>query len=296
MQVMNGIFNAQLGYAMAALYVLLGVVSTGVGLALGSRTSQLRDQVNAWWFIFPIVSCGLILYPVGAPLLALVICGLAARELAPYCGVDSGRFLGIAIMSLLAAVCAGSFAPSSLPAAFALVSIAAAANLWRSRELTALPWLLFALTCFGISFIPAFVHLPFGPRGNLSWLFYLFIVTALNDIAQFTSGKLFGRQKIVPTISPQKTWQGLLGGVVISVLLSLVLGSYLGLGQPAWLATIAVLLSVGGFAGDVMFSAAKRKLGIKDFSNLIPGHGGMLDRADSLVVTAPLLYLLLNYR
>jgi len=79
-------------------------------------------------------------------------------------------------------------------------------------------------------------------------------------------------------------------------LLSLVLGSYLGLGQPAWLATIAVLLSVGGFAGDVMFSAAKRKLGIKDFSNLIPGHGGMLDRADSLVVTAPLLYLLLNYR
>ena len=293
---MNGIFNAQLGYAMAALYVLLGVVSTGVGLALGSRTSQLRDQVNAWWSIFPIVSCGLILYPVGAPLLALVICGLAARELAPYCGVDSGRFLGIAMVSLFAAVCAGSFAPSSLPAAFALASIAAAVNLWRSRELTALPWLLFALTCFGISFIPAFVHLPFGPRDNLSWLFYLFIVTALNDIAQFTSGKLFGRQKIVPTISPQKTWQGLLGGVVISVLLSLVLGSYLGLGQPAWLATIAVLLSVGGFAGDVMFSAAKRKLGIKDFSNLIPGHGGMLDRADSLVVTAPLLYLLLNYR
>lgn len=293
---MNGIFNAQLGYAMAALYVLLGVVSTGVGLALGSRTSQLRDQVNAWWFIFPIVSCGLILYPVGAPLLALIICGLAARELAPYCGVDSGRFLGIAILSLLAAVCAGSFVPSSLPAAFALAGIAAAANLWRSRELSALPWLLFALTCFGISFVPAFVHLPFGPRENLSWLFYLFIVTALNDIAQFTSGKLFGRQKIVPTISPQKTWQGLLGGVVISVLLSLVLGSYLGLGQPAWLAAIAVLLSVGGFAGDVMFSAAKRKLGIKDFSNLIPGHGGMLDRADSLVVTAPLLYLLLNYR
>jgi phosphatidate cytidylyltransferase len=294
MQVMNGIFNAQLGYAMAALYVLLGVVSTGVGLALGSRTSQLRDQVNAWWFIFPIVSCGLILYPVGAPLLALVICSLAARELAPYCGVDSGRFAGIAIV--LAAVCAGSFAPSSLPVAFALAGIAAAANLWRSRELSALPWLLFALTCFGISFVPAFVHLPFGPRENLSWLFYLFIVTALNDIAQFISGKLFGRQKIVPTISPQKTWQGLVGGVVISVLLSLVLGSYLGLGQPAWLAAIAVLLSVGGFAGDVMFSAAKRKLGIKDFSNLIPGHGGMLDRADSLVVTAPLLYLLLNYR
>ncbi|WP_431479301.1 phosphatidate cytidylyltransferase [Massilia eburnea] len=281
---------------MAALYVLLGVVSTGVGLALGSRASQLRDQVNAWWFIFPIVSCGLILYPVGAPLLALVICGLAARELAPYCGAASGRFLGISIASLVAAVCAGTFAPSSLPAAFALATFAAAAYLWRSREPGALPWLLFALTCFGISFVPAFVLLPFGPKENLSWLFYLFIVTALNDIAQFTSGKLFGKQKIVPQISPQKTWQGLLGGVVVSTLLSLALGAYFSLGQPAWLATIAMLLSVGGFAGDVMFSAAKRKLGIKDFSNLIPGHGGMLDRADSLVVTAPLLYLLLIYR
>jgi phosphatidate cytidylyltransferase len=296
MQVMNGIFNAQLGYAMAALYVLLGIVSTGVGLALGSRTSQLRDQVNAWWFIFPIVSCGLILYPVGAPLLALVICGLAARELAPYCGQASGRFRTAAVASLFIAACAGTYAPASLPMAFALAAGAAAVYLLHSRELAALPWLLFALTCFGISFVPAFVQLPFGPRENLSWLFYLFIVTALNDIAQFTSGKLFGKQKIVPQISPQKTWQGLLGGVVVSVLLSLAMGAYFGLGRPAWMAAIAVLLSVGGFASDVMFSAAKRKLGIKDFSNLIPGHGGMLDRADSLVVTAPLLYLLLNYR
>jgi len=190
----------------------------------------------------------------------------------------------------------GMFSASAVHAVLALASAAAAAYWHYSGKRSALPWLLFALTCFGISFIPAFVLLPFGPKENLSWLFYLFIVTALNDIAQFTTGKLFGKQKIVPQISPQKTWQGLMGGVVISVLLSLGLGSYLGLGQPAWLATIAVLLSVGGFAGDVMFSAAKRKLGIKDFSNLIPGHGGMLDRADSLVVTAPLLFALLNYR
>ncbi|WP_083941086.1 phosphatidate cytidylyltransferase [Pseudoduganella violaceinigra] len=296
MQVMNGIFTAQLGYAMAALYVLLGVVSTGVGLALGSRTSQLRDQVNAWWFIFPIVSGGLILYPLGAPLLALIICALAARELIPYCGPNAARFRRAAIASIVLAALVGSYSWPLLHLAFGLASIAAAVY-WRlSGAPAALPWLLFAETCFGISFVPAFVDLPFGAKENLSWLFYLFIVTALNDIAQFTSGKLFGKQKIVPQISPQKTWQGLMGGVVVSVLLSLGLGAYLGLGRPAWLAIIAVLLSVGGFAGDVMFSAAKRKLGIKDFSNLIPGHGGMLDRADSLVITAPLLYVLLNYR
>jgi len=293
---MNGNFTAQLAYAMAALYLLLGVVSTGVGWVLGSRTSQLRDQVNAWWFIFPVVSCGLLLYPVGAPLLALIICGLAARELAPYCGAAEGRFRRAAMAALASAALLGAFSASSLHLVFGLACVAAAAY-WRySRKPSALPWFLFAKTCFGISFVPAFVYLPFGPQENLAWLFYLFIVTALNDVAQFTSGKLFGKQKIVPHISPQKTWQGLIGGIVISVLLSLALGGYLGLGQPAWLASIAVLLSVGGFAGDVMFSAAKRKLGIKDFSNLIPGHGGMLDRADSLVVTAPLLYALLIYR
>ncbi|MYN00474.1 hypothetical protein GTP41_00020 [Pseudoduganella sp. DS3] len=293
---MNGTFTSQLAYAMAALYILLGVVSTGVGLALGSRTSQLRDQVNAWWFIFPVVSCGLLLYPVGAPLLALIICALAARELAPYCGAGATRFRLAAFASLAAAVLCGSLLPAAVPAAFALAGVAAAGYLWRARAPGALPWLLFAVTCCGISFVPAFVQLPFGPRANLAWLFYLFILTALNDIAQFTSGKLFGKQKIVPRISPQKTWQGLLGGVLVSVLLSLALGSYLGLGSAPWLAAIALLLSVGGFAGDVMFSAAKRTLGIKDFSRLIPGHGGMLDRADSLVVTAPLLYLLLHLR
>jgi len=296
MQAMNGIFTAQLAYAMAALYLFLGVVSTGVGWALGSRTSQLRDQVNAWWFIFPVVSCGLLLYPVGAPLLALIICGLAARELAPYCGAAEGRFRHAAMAGLAAAALVGAFSASSLHLIFGLACVAAAAYWRHSRKPSALPWLLFAKTCFGISFVPAFVYLPFGPQENLAWLFYLFIVTALNDVAQFTTGKLFGKQKIVPHISPQKTWQGLIGGILISVLLSLALGGYLGLGQPAWLSSIAVLLSVGGFAGDVMFSAAKRKLGIKDFSNLIPGHGGMLDRADSLVVTAPLLYALLIYR
>lgn len=293
---MNGTFTTQLAYAMAALYILLGVVSTGVGLALRSRTSQLRDQVNAWWLIFPIVSGGLIFYPLGVPFLASLICGLAARELAPYCGPAAARFRTVAVGSILAAVVCGSEAPALVPAAFAVACVAAAAYQCYARAPSTLPWLLMAATCFGISFVPLFMHLPFGPRTNLAWLFYLFIVTALNDIAQFTSGKLFGKQKIVPQISPQKTWQGLLGGVVVSVLLSLVLGTYLGLGPAAWLAAIALLLSVGGFAGDVMFSAAKRKLGIKDFSRLIPGHGGMLDRADSLVVTAPMLYLLLHLR
>eukprot|EP01034_Spumella_vulgaris_P028387 gene28386-35232_t len=131
--------------------------------------------------------------------------------------------------------------------------------------------------------------LPLSPHQRLAWLFYLYVLTSLNDVGQFISGTLFGRHRIAPGISPNKTWQGLLGGVAASLLLSLALGSYLHLAGGGRLAAFAVLLSLGGFCGDLMFSAAKRVLGVKDFSQLIPGHGGILDRVDSLVVTAPLL-------
>jgi phosphatidate cytidylyltransferase len=154
--------------------------------------------------------------------------------------------------------------------------------------------LLACTTTVAMLVLAAFTMLPFGPRINLAWLFYLFILTALNDIAQFVSGKLFGYHRIAPVISPNKTWQGLAGGIVISQLVSLALGSYLGLASPLTLSLYGLLLSIAGFAGDLLFSAAKRRLGIKDFSALIPGHGGILDRVDSLVLTAPLLYCLLR--
>ena len=156
-----------------------------------------------------------------------------------------------------------------------------------------LVYLLTWLTIAAAWSIVQFIDLPAGPAASLAWLFYLFIVTALNDIGQFVSGKLFGNRKIAPSISPNKTWQGLAGGVVVSQLVTLALTSYLQLGSLGTMAGVALLLSLGGFFGDLMFSAAKRYLGIKDFSQLIPGHGGILDRIDSLVVTAPLLYILL---
>jgi phosphatidate cytidylyltransferase len=81
----------------------------------------------------------------------------------------------------------------------------------------------------------------------------------------------------------------------VSLGVSLLVGTLLDLAGPARLAAYAILLSLGGLAGDLLFSAAKRNLQIKDFSQLIPGHGGILDRVDSLVVTAPLLFFLLHH-
>ncbi|MES2161613.1 MAG: phosphatidate cytidylyltransferase [Pseudomonadota bacterium] len=290
MQLLFPLLGSEILTALAMLYLMLGMASLGVGVKLRARPhSQLRAQVNAWWWIFPVVTVSLLLHPLGATLLAVLIGLLALRELAPF---------GARGFVLPAAVVFGSalFLPSTvvlvaLPPAIAVTGVV----FWRSRSRPALVWLLWLGLCYSCAFLPLYDSLPLEPHLRLAWLFYLYVLTALNDVAQFISGTIFGRHRIAPGISPNKTWQGLAGGVVVTSALSLTLGRYLHLADAAHLAGFALLLSLGGFCGDLMFSAAKRVLGVKDFSQLIPGHGGILDRVDSLVVTAPLLYFLITH-
>jgi phosphatidate cytidylyltransferase len=283
------------GVAMALLYGLLAAASLSVKLATrGGPPSMLIDQVNAWWRIFPIVSIVLLTYPLGPVMLAYLVFLLAVLELAPYYpGPQREVWFGSMVVILSA-----SFLYWLGLIIFATVLLGAiliqALRLCRRPHASAIIWLLVLVIAGTMVVLAAFAGLPFGPDVSLAWLLYLFILTALNDIGQFVAGKLFGRNKIAPTISPNKTWQGVGGGLIISQLVSHLLGAYLALGGPARLATYAVLLSLGGLTGDLMFSAAKRYLSIKDFSKLIPGHGGILDRVDSLIVTAPLLYCLLS--
>ncbi|MFZ3002653.1 MAG: phosphatidate cytidylyltransferase [Undibacterium umbellatum] len=285
--------NPTLG-AMLMLYLLLAFASVGVGRH-SSPESQLRKQVNAWWFLFPVVSLSLFLYPVGPLLMVLLIVVLAVRELSlHYSGPRWRFFLPCLILLLLQASLqhAGNF-DSSLILPVLLFLQALQFFIWRQRNHLLL--MLFLLLCYGLGFMLELLALPFSNEVRMAWFFYLCVVTALNDIAQFVSGKIFGKQTIAPTISPNKTVQGLIGGVLISMLVSTVLGMYLDLASPTYLMMMGILLSIGGFVGDLIFSAAKRYLKIKDFSELIPGHGGILDRVDSLVLTAPLLYLALLF-
>jgi phosphatidate cytidylyltransferase len=284
--------GSQISIAMTALYGVLGVISLLVQ-RLAAPAGSLRQQVNAWWRIFPVVTVALLLYPVGPWLLAGLICLLAIRELAPYVDVKPAAYCRNAMMVVAAAAITQWLMPSWLPALLpALIVVQFFVFRARPRK-SSLIYLLTWLTLATAWSIVQFIDMPAGHAASLAWLFYLFVVTALNDIGQFISGKLFGKRKIAPTISPNKTWQGLAGGLLVSQLVTLALGNYLGLGSPGKLAAYAMLLSLGGFAGDLMFSAAKRYLGTKDFSQLIPGHGGILDRIDSLVITAPLLHILL---
>lgn len=117
-----------------------------------------------------------------------------------------------------------------------------------------------------------------------------------NDTSAFIGGKRFGRRKLAPAISPNKTWEGFYSGMGGSVLVVLLLWFFAGT-YPLTLATglpLAVLISVAGPAGDLLASSWKRKAGIKDSSGLFPGHGGMLDRFDSLILAAPICWLYLQ--
>ena len=131
-----------------------------------------------------------------------------------------------------------------------------------------------------------------GPAGLV---FFLIFVTQFNDVAQYCWGKLFGRHKISPKVSPNKTWEGAIGGFLTTTAIFVLLAPYF---TPLtfWPSVIVgLLLPVAGFFGDITMSAIKRDLGVKDTSGLLPGHGGALDRLDSLMFTAPLFLHALAY-
>ena len=115
-----------------------------------------------------------------------------------------------------------------------------------------------------------------------------------NDIMQFIWGKLLGRHKILPKVSPNKTWEGFLGGVISTTVIGYFLGFLTPLSAPNVI-LVSALLAIAGFSGDVVISAIKRDKGIKDMGNSIPGHGGVFDRIDSLSYTAPVFFHLVYY-
>ncbi|MDX1926482.1 MAG: phosphatidate cytidylyltransferase [Pirellulaceae bacterium] len=154
------------------------------------------------------------------------------------------------------------------------------------------------LCVYALSFAPGLLFLNVNPTSQrqiepvVAFLF-LFITTEMNDVFQFVSGKSFGRRKLVVEISPNKTVAGFVGGIVLTSLLSLLLAPIM-LQINAWQSLLlGFCIALSGVSGDLMFSSLKRTAGVKDFSQLIPGHGGVLDRMDSIIFTAPTLYCLM---
>ena len=154
--------------------------------------------------------------------------------------------------------------------------------------------LAFLFSAAGLSHVVLLAKLPVSADASRHTgpgaVFFLLLMTSLNDVAQYLWGKGLGRRKVVPRISPNKTLAGLIGGTLTTAALSAgIAGVFTWMRWPVS-AGAGLLIGIGGFLGDITVSAYKRSVGVKDSGHLLPGHGGMLDRVDSLCVTAPLLY------
>jgi phosphatidate cytidylyltransferase len=149
---------------------------------------------------------------------------------------------------------------------------------------------------FCISHVPALLTLDIpGFRGqNALLILFLVIVVQSSDVLQYVWGKLTGKHKIAPLLSPSKTVEGFVGGVASSTLLGMAL--YWATPFTWWQAgIIALIINLMGFFGGLVFSAIKRDRGVKDWGTLIEGHGGMLDRFDSIIFSAPIFFHIVRY-
>ena len=127
-------------------------------------------------------------------------------------------------------------------------------------------------------------------------VFLLMLTVVISDTAQYYSGRAFGRRPLAPAISPKKTLEGAIGGLLFGSAALAIIGGWWLPTVPAWLrAAVGVMIVALGVAGDLFESMLKRSAGVKDSSTLIPGHGGILDRIDALLFAAPVYYVVLKY-
>jgi phosphatidate cytidylyltransferase len=184
-------------------------------------------------------------------------------------------------VALAAAVAGGTW--------FAVLVAAAAAVMFTEWTRMVRGWgFSWLLAGFGYALIPALALLWIRERGahKLDMLLWVFIVTWSTDIGAYFAGRSIGGPKLAPAISPNKTWAGLFGGMIAASLLG---GLWVvELGLPRRLLLLAPMFAVGAQLGDLFESGLKRRAGVKDSGTILPGHGGVLDRLDGLIVVATL--------
>ena len=295
---------------LAGVVILLGaagiVAAALTALRPGKSYLELRQRIASWWVMVALLAGALLAGWQATVVVFALISFMALREflsLAPIRKEDRPAILA-AYLILIAAY--GFIAADRYM--FYLVFIPVwtflglpflMALLGQTRGFltTAATFHWGLVTCvYNLGFAallmrtPAAEHLPAGAAGLV---FFLLLVTEFNDVAQYVFGKLLGRHKIAPTVSPNKTWEGFLGGWLATGLLIWFVGPVFTPLAGLGLLVVAATLPVARFPGDVTMSAVKRDIGVKDTSHAIPGHGGVLDRADSLTFTAPLYFHLL---
>lgn len=142
--------------------------------------------------------------------------------------------------------------------------------------------------------LPAWVGLNLLREAGAAWLLFLLLLVWGADIGAYFAGRAFGKRKLAPQVSPGKSWEGVFGGMAVTAVLAVIFAFWEGLGAGGLVALLGITLMVtlASVLGDLLESMLKRHRGIKDSSHLLPGHGGVLDRIDSLTAALPLFALL----
>lgn len=309
---MNGANGDLLLLLLGLVGVLLAASAAGYVLAeMKGRSSPVVDnlisRVNAWWVMVVVMGIALVFGQAGAVVL-FGLCSFAAlREFvtltdtrrADHWALVAAFFVVIPLQYWLVwDAWYGLYAIFIPVYAFLLLPILVALRGETSRFLDRVAVLQWALmVCvFCVSHVPALLSLqiPGFEDRNVLLIAFLVVVVQGSDVAQYIWGKLIGRTPIAPSLSPSKTWEGFVGGALTATLIGAGL-SWLTPFTPLQASGMALVIVLVGFFGGLVMSAIKRDRGVKDWGYLIAGHGGFIDRLDSVIFSAPIFFHLTRY-
>jgi phosphatidate cytidylyltransferase len=304
-----------------AALALASVTSIAITrLKPGNDFRELRSRIRTWWVIVGMFSLAIVWSPTAAITFLGFVSFLALKEflsMAPTRRADRRvlfyAYLAVIIQYYFAATAQYEMFLTFIPV---LMFVWLPTRMWMIgqtegflRAAGTLHWAMM-VTVFSLSHAAFLLVLQTGVTPRLTpqypseisqqfpgpgLLIFLILVTELNDVFQFLWGKTLGHRKVAPTVSPGKTYAGLIGGIVTTVPLAALVGPRITCLDAPRALLAGVIIAVAGFAGDLCISALKRDLKIKDFGATLPGHGGVLDRVDSLVFTAPLFFHFVYY-
>jgi phosphatidate cytidylyltransferase len=290
------------------------VAASLVGAILADRKgadnpviANLNDRIKAWWVMVILMGAALTFGKAGACVL-FAFCSFAAlREFltltdtrrADHTALAASFFLVIPLQYYLIWTEWYGLYSIYIPVyAFLLMPIVVALRGDTDKFLSRVAEVQWALmVCvFCVSHVPALLSLQIpGFEGrNVLLIAFLVVVVQGSDVAQYIWGKLFGRTKIAPALSPSKTWEGFIGGALSAILIGASL-SFLTPFTPLQAGGMAFLIVLMGFFGGLVMSAIKRDRGVKDWGQMIAGHGGFIDRLDSVIFSAPIFFHLTRF-
>jgi phosphatidate cytidylyltransferase len=298
-------------FGMAGVYALL-IAATAIVWVLRRRQPdkhrELAARTRSWWWMIGAFTFAVIVHPVISFVFLGVISYLALKEyfsLIPTRRIDRTvllfAYLAIPIQFYWASTGWYGmfivFVPVWMFLFFPALMALRGETAGYLRAVGTLSWGLM-LAVFALSHLAMLLGAGDAANpvaGGVGLLFFLVFLTQFNDVAQYVWGRSIGRHKVTPSVSPNKTWEGLIGGITTTTLLAALIGPYLTPMDMAWSALAGAVIGVAGFLGDITVSAVKRDLGVKDSGGLIPGHGGILDRVDSLTYAAPAFFHFFRY-